>query len=478
MKKLLCLLLAALMCVSLFACDFGTDKEEDVEVEETEKEDEKDEDKDKDKEEDKKVEIEKKKIFTEKIGSISYKNFTVVEGGIIYKEDGKYGIATFDGKSETGAIYTFCEPCGKNFTVSRTKMYDGYEVADVNTCGLVDVRGNFIIPETKHSFDSLNDRYVRVFTTTKRTFDDSNYLLTVTATENGVTSTYRYDGEWKVYDLRRESYVSGIGGSNRASVYAYGDYIMVAFDTYDADGKLLPSDSYVFTDGSVRTIIDGKGVVMGVDGKTMFEWDIDGYKPIKFTNGYYIASKRTGSNDEYVVLDANGNTVADKNVAQQSVVYGKVIYTNKCIYDFAGNEIFSDKEIPSIYWDESITKCFAVKGTLDLLLISNNGEVIFESDNEFGMNTNGTTVYKETDSGNLYYSHKDGDFTIAGKNTIVPGCVMADYSNGVYDLVDTFTGDIVLENYIKYDYAEDAGEYGYIYALDATGETYEIFEIK
>lgn len=56
------------------------------------------------------------KLTAEKIATLDMneKLMSVADGGIYYRSGDKYGVMSFDGKYDTGAIYSYCAP-KKNF---------------------------------------------------------------------------------------------------------------------------------------------------------------------------------------------------------------------------------------------------------------------------------------------------------------------------------------------------------------------------
>ena len=90
-------------------------------------------------EEDTTAEEETEDLFaleSEKIGSTDY-TVHIADSGIYYTdENGKYGVMTFDGKEDTGAIYDFCAPEGPYYTVVSTIPGEAMQPSELN-CGLV-----------------------------------------------------------------------------------------------------------------------------------------------------------------------------------------------------------------------------------------------------------------------------------------------------------------------------------------------------
>ena len=136
MKKYLALFLVAIFVVSMFAgCGKAVDKNNNV-VNGTFTE----------------------YLVAEKVGTVNHDNFFTAEGGLYYKGDnGLYGVVSFNGAKDTGAIFTNVTPVGKYFQVRTGAVSGSGDFAGLNSSYLIDGKGKTVVtvlPDTAERYFS------------------------------------------------------------------------------------------------------------------------------------------------------------------------------------------------------------------------------------------------------------------------------------------------------------------------------------
>ena len=124
MKKYISLILTAILVVAMFAgCGKAVDKNNNVvNGEFTEY------------------------LVAEKVGTLNVDNFSTAEGGVYYKgEKDLWGVVSFNGAHDTGAIFAAVTPRGKYFEVTEVVAVNENDIATLNKSYLIDGKGKTII---------------------------------------------------------------------------------------------------------------------------------------------------------------------------------------------------------------------------------------------------------------------------------------------------------------------------------------------
>ncbi|MBR4282856.1 MAG: OmpA family protein [Clostridia bacterium] len=434
MKKYLALMLAALMIATVFTgCGKAVDKNNNVvNGEFTEY------------------------LVAEKVGTLSIDNFSTDEGGVYYKgENGLWGVVSYNGVYDTGAVFTDVTPRGKYFEVTKVVAANENDIANLNKSYLIDGKGNVIIA-SHATYDVLQDRYVLCAVGTERTFSKDDAVISFT--NQGLScfgSSYDilYKGNWAVYDTVTKKYVPGATGSHYTLVVENGRYFW--FDdenkkrvTMNENGENLPNGAKLFDNGSYN--IEGKvGEVYDEDGKLMFNYDLTGYIPTSWSNGYYVATKYVDGASKHVVMDNKGKVISSE-FDDYITIYGDVIQCGDKICNLEGKTIL-EGTYESVYFDKMFEQNWMVRKDDYYTIIDKNGNVFFNgpSDDDHAVWTSDFLASKEVDGDHYYYSYKDKDYTIKG-NHFAPWIVKTPNANNLYDLVDTMTGKKLLEGYNGY----------------------------
>ncbi len=191
------------------------------------------------------------------------------------------------------------------------------------------------------------------------------------------------------------------------------------------------------------------GEVYNSNGELMFSYDLTGFKPSSVSNGYYVASKYADGASTYAVMDNKGNILSsefDDNIT----IYGQVIQCGDKIYNLEGKNIL-EGTYDSVYFDKMFEQSWMVRSGDYYTLIDKNGNVFFNGpqDDVHSVWTDDFMASKKIDGDSYYYSYKDNDYTIKGYH-FAPWIVKTPNTNSLYDLVDTMTGEKLLEGYKDY----------------------------
>lgn len=398
----------------------------------------------------------KESLVAEKVGSLNRDNFTTAEGGVYYKDENNlWGVMSFNGAHDTGAIFTDVTPRGKYFEVTKVVAANENDIANLNKSYLIDGKGKTIVAGYA-TFDVINDRYIVVAKGTERTYSDDEAVISFTDTGlscYGSSYDILYKGQWAVYDMITEKFVPGAMGSHYSLIVANGRYFWFNNAekervTLNENGETLPEGAKLFDDGSYS--IEGKvGEVFDENGNLLFNYDLSGYIPSSISNGYYVASKYTDGTSKYVVMDTKGKVISTE-FDEYMTIYGEVVHCDNKVYNLEGKCIL-EGTYESVYFDKMFEQNWMLGNDDYYTIIDKNGNVFFNGpqDDEHSVWTSDFMASKKIDGDSYYYSYKDQDYTIKGYH-FAPWIVETPNANSLYDLVDTMTGKKLLEGYKDY----------------------------
>ncbi len=412
-------------------------------------------------------------LVAEKVGTIDRDNFTTAEGGLFYKDDnGLYGVMSYEGLHDTGAIYADVQSRGKYFQVYKKAIKSSSDIEGINASMLIDGKGNVIIPEGYASFYVLNDRYILTSKITGRTYSEDDVVASLTDNGTCVSGKYIsdaswYKGSWYVYDVVNKSFVPNATGTKDVTVIARGQYLTFQNDngeniTIDAKGVALPEDVKMFDDGSYK--IESKiGEVYDANGNKLFAYDLTGFIPSSVSGDYYVASKYVDGASKQAIMDKKGNVISTE-FDDYITVYGEIVKCGNQIFNLKGENILKG-EYESVYYDDMFGQNWIVRNEDYYTMIDKNGAVFFNGpyDDDHTVWTDDFLASEKREDTNYYYSYKDRDYTIPGYH-FAPWIVETPSSNYMYDLVDTMTGKKLLEGYSDYSHISRNALAYYVYA--------------
>lgn len=411
-------------------------------------------------------------LIAEKVGTLDRDNFFTAEGGIYYKDDnGLFGVMSFNGARDTGAIYTSVTPHGKYFIVRTAEPTGTGDFAGLNASTLIDGKGQKVVEGPFASFYTLSERYIKVTRITERSYSEDETIASYT--ENGLCFDGVYDdyawykGHWFVYDTVNDKLVPGATGTYDTIVTAKGRYVQFSDpdDNYykvDENGESLPEDARLLDNGCYT--IEGRvGEMYDENGRLMFSYDLTGFTPTAAADDCFIASKYVDGDTKYAVMDEKGNLISAE-FNEYISFYGDIIHCGDKIYNLKGETVI-DGTYEGVYYDRVFEQNWMLRNTGYYTLIDKNGAVFFNGpdDDTHTVLTGDFVAYTKKDDGNYYYSHKDQDYTIKGYS-FAPWIVKTENSNNMYDLVDTMTGKKLLEGYNDYESISRNSLAYYVYA--------------
>lgn len=459
-KRILTLLLAMLMVVMAFGCGSKKTESEEKAPEEKQEVTEKD--------------FWAEGITAKKIGSIDASSVGIGDGGIYYKDDnGKYGIMSFDGKSDTGAKYIHCESEKQYFVVTEKEAADANDAKGLNVVGLVDATGKEIVPLNYASVEVLNERYVKVSEVTEMTSSEDEALIYYTSKMFSFApgeGDILFKGNWYVYDITTGKKVEGVAGTQAYNMSAYGNYIKYYTDSQEsrcvnAKGESLPTGADLFQNGCYALAEGNEGVVYDENDKKLFSYKLDGFVPTESSDEYFIAVQR-GESIKYVLMDREGEVVSAE-FTEYPMVYGTLLLVENKVYNFDGENVI-EGEYDYMYFDKFFKSCWLLKNTSKQVFIKEDGTVLYEVPNDDTVMTDSTNFLTRNEDSKKYYSLKDKDYTLEGYG-VGPWLLNVTKPNNVHDVVDAVSGKAIIEGYASYSYADDNNSVAYIYARKANG---------
>ncbi len=318
-----------------------------------------------------------------------------------------------------------------------------------------------MIPESYADYNALNERYIQVFKATEQVYLEDDALLFVNdqlvQTTKLSSCEKMYAGTWAIYDLVTGKLVPGATGTKKVYPSASGRYVKFQNDageylTVDETGAALPEGARTFEDGSYK--IEGKdGYVYSPDGEVLFTYNLANFIPVYYQYGYYIAEKRTNDSRVYTVLDTTGKQVAAE-FDQFFTLYGNLIYADDDkIYNFKGENIV-DGTFTSLQYDPLTKACWSLYNSKKdtYTYITEDGSVVYEAKDGKGkvsVYASNFSANKEVDGKKMVYSYADKDYKIDGYSS-APWIAKVNVANSIYKLVNTISGETLLDGYSDY----------------------------
>lgn len=465
MKKTNFNIIVMIMCFALVVTSFGCAKKDE-----------------KEKQQEVEFKFEEEFMFNaEKIGTVKGNNISVHRGGVIYKDDnGNYGVISFDGKYDSGAIYGQCQSVGSFFKVSDDVEMDPLNPATLNTWGLVNGKGELVIPKKYALFGVLSERYIKVYEVTGKAISEDETLIRFSSSMfPSVPSSddILLKGNWAVYDIENKSLVSGVSGTKTTVVDAYGDNIVFYNDANEkvyinTKGTDMPDNLSFFADGSYK-FEAREGTVNSKDDKTLFTYDLAGYIPKYKSGDYYVASKIKEGETKYVLLDVKGNKVSAE-FDGEITIYGELIFCNGKIYNYDGKNVLKGT-YDRVYFDSLTKGVWVLEKDDTYTMINSEGIVIHQvkkEANKIAFSTDKFVLYDT--KGEKTYSYAEKKYSLDGYS-VAPWLIKKSAENSRSDIVSVISGESLIEGYISYSFTEVIGGKIYVCAIYKGGA--DVFEI-
>lgn len=412
-------------------------------------------------------------LVADKFGTVDTDDFTAYRGGLIYqdKDSGLYGMTSLEGRYDTGAVYAHCAERGLYFQVTLKALEGSSSIADVNTAGLINSKGQTVIPHNYAYFYVINDRFVQAYKALERTSllsetllwqSDSGFISAV-----GIGSNVaQYSAEWVIYDMVEGKVVPGLSSTTDGTVVVKGNTLTYSVDdkyiTIDNNGQPAPECETRYDDGSYAVESDNEGKIYNDKGELLFTYDLKGFIPASLTEDekYYVCSNYSTDKTLYKLADKEGNFVSAE-FDEFINVKGDVVFAGEKLYNFQGKQII-DGVYSNVKFDNMFGKNYMLYQNDTYRLINSDGSAIFTFKEKDAQVTDFTASTKKGDE-NYVYCYKDEDFTIKGYS-FAPWLAKTEGANGLYNIVDTMSGKTLIEGYEKYDYSTFDGTKLYVYA--------------
>ena len=398
--------------------------------------------------------------------------------GIIYQTGDKYGVISFDGKKDTGAIYDYADEV-RTETVDKGYIVVSDSKADdknINTCGLVDKNGDQIIPCQYANISMLNDRYAKVITADKETKNKDEALVYYTDRSFSISpeeGDLMYSGKWEIFDLKNKSLLNGATGTKPYSISAKGQFVIFNDDennevTMNSSGSKVTDGRMIMDNGSYVLEFNGKSAVYNSDEEKLFDFDAQEFSISRYEEPYYLCLKQDQNyNSTSFLLNDKGETVSAE-FKDLSWITPDFVLSDEIVYTLDGTEVFKDRYTRLLFDKVNKDAYLASKDNLTTIF-DKKGNVLFSGENnngEFKIGNN-FNFYKGEGSDNKYFNYTNKAFDIAG--TDVDSWLIKNGSGNVYDLFDARTGQKLIDSsYGSYTVKTDsANNVTYIYAFNS-----------
>ena len=417
----------------------------------------------------------------------SYQNYVIHKSGLIYLDsNGAMGLKSFDGTTDTGALYPVGELYGeykpyegKYIIVGKDGSQLEKTAASINRLGLIDARGKEILPEKYAAILNCNEYYAIGIQVSEETKDPKEAVYTTYAEVfTGGTSSDEevyFKGTWELLSLLSGEPVPGIAGTIadeyenwKYGIGLYGELIELdrGNKIIRGDGSELPAGTELFQNGSYMITEPSKGTVYSTNGAEMFTFDPNEVVIRLSSRGdRFFACKKSGSAYSYTMLDADGQAVSEPLESYSiPVVVGDCIFVTDAssvwnAYDLKGNKL-TERSVSYMNSDYD-----ALHGVLKLAA-KDEGYLFFDKDGKVLLDlakgdasVNRFMARKDQ----LYYNYASGAYEINGSALSSNWWISVRNDGGKYDLVDCFTGTALLRGYERYTVVESP-EYGTVVA--------------
>ncbi len=430
-------------------------------------------------------------LIAKKVGNIKISDLKFGNGIYYIDDNKKYGVLSLDGKIDTGAKYFNCETIGNYLQVTAGIPNDWSDIDAINSVGIINHDGEIVIPTEYAMFKILNDRYIQVVKATERSYSKDDYLFRYTAelisTWGEEDDAILFNGTWAVYDIVAGKEVKGIFGTKATSVSACGNYVKYIADDgeeriVNANGASLPKEATLFSNGSYVTESETTGILYDTNDNVLFEYSLDDYKPTSGNDEYYICAKYYPEEhkNKYVIRDKSGEIVSAE-FNEPIHIYNDYVLIENRFCDFKGETVFDINLLSSsdILFDEVFQRGYIFKNNDEKVIVDDNCNVLYrktQKENTTIDNTN-FSISKEIEFNKFsYYSYKNKDFIYDEGYSCGPWLVAKKSSEGLYSIVDTLTGDVLIRDY-KYYYHIVVNNSVYIYAQIPDGG-FDVYIIK
>lgn len=409
-----------------------------------------------------------------------------IDNGLKIVSNNSYEFYDYLGK-DTGKSYISIDGLEKEdggdlegyYTVAKDGEYP-------NIRGLVNMKGEEIIPCEAGIIKALSDRYLSVVYGTEETSSKNEalfYSYTGFASISGPEKDDTlYKGYMQVYDLENRKMIPNIKiTKNTEELKACGNSIYWKKDDgtseiYNAEGNMILTDKGKNGEIEVHNGLLKLGDKIYNDAGEEVA-DVKENATPQFVSGntqYILYSKNENGKTYNTVVDVNGNTIIEKTEKYISSINDEIVCFSeydgeKYLYGLMtlqGDEIIAPNEKNYSYCEEGYWQGSNDYNSYDL--ISENGVIATNVKlvHDLVCLVNGSTKYVVLKGESQTVDLKD-EYV----DTLTTALVASE-ENNLYGVVDLYTG----EQLLGYEYEEIVYESGYIYAYK--GGQWTIFEVQ
>ena len=429
-----------------------------------------------------------------RIATVDAQSVSVYEGGFIYTaQDGLRGIISLDGNDDTGAKYAYCQAEEMYFRVMDEAVTDISDVSAMNNVGLVNSRGQELIPQKYASIDVLNSRFARVCEVTGTSSTREGALVYMSASNEmfaGLAGPsdedYFFTGIWYIYDLASGTKVPGATGTQAYVSTAHGNYVTYVTDDQDqftvhGDGKALPQGASILSNDEYGFYKYNSYLYDSQDNKLFKLTNTDGYTVSGTLGDYLYASKYENGASSYVLMDYEGTVISaeftDLPNVQGNLIKTEDPETNRVNYcDFQNKTVFSAGADEEVTFSDYARKCFFVATDTKLTVYDVNGKKIASVTAGEIRDAIFSYYVVTEDYDHHYLCLSTGAFMTTDADDIGPWLLKAQSENSTYKVLDAISGAVLLDG-IKEPDATYTRTHTYITCENEAGEL-EIYQVK
>lgn len=393
-----------------------------------------------------------------------------------YKENGKVGLITTDGKKVTDAIYDSIETLEYKDEVLKVKENGKYGLINLNGEEIVKPEYNSIttdgyyneqtkyagagyivnvVTEQGYRYGYINSKGKQVldtaFTNVKRITeikeDENTYLITYKNGQAGLLKNGQTVIENEYEDLQYDSINNIVLLQKTAKQGVYdlsGNMILpIQYDTIDFMGIFINATK------------DGEFMVFNSTGTLQDDNSFKSMTPVN--NGkYYITIDR---NNKYGVTDSSKNTIINNEYSYIEYVFDKYFMASKNekigIIDETGNAVIpiENSIVQNINGTKMIQTINSETNTSEIYN-KNMEKILTQTDLRIYLKSN---YIELVSADNIEYTDYDGNIKTA-QEIFTNNQIFAKKENGKWGYVDR-SGNTVVE--FQYDFATNINEYGY-----------------
>ena len=394
---------------------------------------------------------------------------TAAAGGLYYRIGERYGITSFDGTADSGAIYKVCQPLLDAFTVAK-ETGDAADPISLNTAGLVDAQGTVIVPLQYASVTAVDNRFIRVVEITG-TCAEKKDAITEFTKDNG--DVVYCTGNWYIYDITTGKRVPDATGTHPYAAYSYGSkYIKYVSDDkvehiVNAEGIEYPAEAIHLKNGYY--VMEQECAVYDADGARLFTYDPNGYIPTdnKDITDYILGKKTVEGKDVYALMDCHTGAVVAGELEAVPTVHGAMLHVNKMVLNLRGEPMFENPS-NTLYMDPWTEQAWMMTDsvTKEKIVFDKDGNKLYSTTDNISFTVNYFALQQKDGDTAYNLLLKDGSYSIKG-TMLAPWLARVTNEDSTCNLVDTISGTTLLEGYNSISVAGGDEKPLYVYAVNA-----------